>query len=169
MENDPLAQLRDIHLPEPILWWPLAPGWWVLIILCLALAIWFISKGVQRWRANLYRRQALQKLTLLNNELSFTNDQKIVMVFEILKQAVNSAYPSQFFSSLEFSAFVAFLQRSCDKPLFELLPDNIDILLYGKISDDHNRDLIIDNLFDSSQYWVKRHYPEDKLKVQRQC
>ena len=33
MENDPLAQLRDIHLPEPILWWPLAPGWWVLIVL----------------------------------------------------------------------------------------------------------------------------------------
>ena len=100
MENDPLAQLRDIHLPEPILWWPLAPGWWVLIVLCLAFAIWFISKAVQRWRANLYRRQALQKLTLLNNELSFTNDQKIVLVFEILKQAVNSAYPSQFFSSL---------------------------------------------------------------------
>ena len=91
------------------------------------------------------------------------------MVFEILKQAVNSAYPSQFFSSLQFSAFVAFLQRSCDKPLFELLPDNIDILLYGKTSDDHNRDLIIDNLFDSSQYWVKRHYPEDKLKAKSQC
>ena len=141
----------------------------MLIVLCLAFAIWFISKAVQRWRANLYRRQALQKLTLLNNELNFTNDQKIVMVFEILKQAVNSAYPSQFFSSLQFSAFVAFLQRSCDKPLFELLPDNIDILLYGKTSDDHNRDLIIGNLFDSSHYWVKRHYPEDKLKAKSQC
>ncbi|WP_394690580.1 DUF4381 domain-containing protein [Hoeflea sp.] len=26
-----LEQLKDIHLPEPISWWPLAPGWWALI------------------------------------------------------------------------------------------------------------------------------------------
>ena len=32
MQADSLAQLRDIQLPEPISWWPLAPGWWVLII-----------------------------------------------------------------------------------------------------------------------------------------
>ena len=23
--------LRDLHLPEPIGWWPLAPGWWVIL------------------------------------------------------------------------------------------------------------------------------------------
>ena len=25
--------LRDLHLPEAIGWWPLAPGWWVVIAL----------------------------------------------------------------------------------------------------------------------------------------
>lgn len=169
MENDPLAQLRDIHLPEPISWWPLAPGWWALIILCLALSIWLVSRAVQRWRANLYRRQALQKLTLLNNELSFTNGQKLVMTFEILKQAVNSAYPSQFFSSLELNAFVAFLQSSCDKPLFALLPEDLDILLYGKPSASNNKNLIMEDVFGSSQQWLRRHYPEDKLEARSQC
>ena len=31
-EIDPLTiPLRDIHLPEQISWWPLAPGWWILL------------------------------------------------------------------------------------------------------------------------------------------
>ena len=35
---DPLAALRDIHLPDPVGWWPLAPGWWMLAGLVLVLA-----------------------------------------------------------------------------------------------------------------------------------
>ncbi|MDQ1184475.1 DUF4381 domain-containing protein [Agrobacterium larrymoorei] len=34
-----LAQLRDIHLPQPIGWWPLAPGWWALIALVCILSV----------------------------------------------------------------------------------------------------------------------------------
>jgi hypothetical protein len=31
--TDPLAQLRDIQLPEPVGLWPLAWGWWALLLL----------------------------------------------------------------------------------------------------------------------------------------
>ncbi|HAU18090.1 MAG TPA: DUF4381 domain-containing protein, partial [Marinobacter adhaerens] len=34
--QDPLSQLRDIHLPETGGLWPPAPGWWVLAILLIA-------------------------------------------------------------------------------------------------------------------------------------
>jgi hypothetical protein len=169
MENDPLAQLRDIHLPEPILWWPLAPGWWVLIILLLGTFTWLAIKAMQGYQANLYRRQAQQKLSLLNADLTFTSEQKLVMVFEILKQSVNSAYPRHHYSSLEFSAFVAFLQSSCDKTLFELLPKDIDALLYGKAAETDDNEPIMNDVFSSGQNWVKNHHTEDKLEAQSQC
>jgi hypothetical protein len=44
--NDALAALRDIHLPEAVSFWPLAPGWWLagfaaLTLVCLvAGAFW---------------------------------------------------------------------------------------------------------------------------------
>lgn len=43
MNNDELL-LRDIHLPDPVSWWPPAIGWWILLgsILCLiAVGTWW--------------------------------------------------------------------------------------------------------------------------------
>ena len=37
--SDPLAGMRDIHLPPDPAWWPPAPGWWVLALLVLAVAV----------------------------------------------------------------------------------------------------------------------------------
>jgi hypothetical protein len=41
-EDDPLQNLRDIHLPMPISFWPLAPGWYWLIGVLLVGAVIFI-------------------------------------------------------------------------------------------------------------------------------
>ncbi|MEX2327800.1 MAG: DUF4381 domain-containing protein, partial [Pseudomonadales bacterium] len=59
---DPLAQLRDIHLPAPIEAWPPAPGWIVLAILALLFATAAIVFLYGRWRRNQYRREGLQAL-----------------------------------------------------------------------------------------------------------
>jgi hypothetical protein len=51
-----LEQLRDIHLPADISWWPLAPGWWVLagavVVAALAVvAINYVRRRTVRYRA----------------------------------------------------------------------------------------------------------------------
>lgn len=40
--------LRDIHLPESVSWWPLAPGWWIMLgLLILAAAVVFFLKTMK--------------------------------------------------------------------------------------------------------------------------
>ena len=46
-----LAQLADIHLPEPVSFWPPAIGWWILAALALVLLIILFRKFAS------YRRQ----------------------------------------------------------------------------------------------------------------
>lgn len=38
--NPPPLELRDIHLPEPISWWPITAGWWFILV---AIILVFIS------------------------------------------------------------------------------------------------------------------------------
>jgi len=49
-----LAELRDIHLPQSVAWWPLAPGWWFLLGMVLLLIgtvwWWFRRYKKQRWQ-----------------------------------------------------------------------------------------------------------------------
>ena len=87
--KDPLSDLADIHLPEPVSFWPPAPLWWVLAALVLAgLAAlglqWFrrwqrgqrlqhalaeIRVAQQRWQAQPTDQTALALLQACNNVL----------------------------------------------------------------------------------------------------
>ena len=66
MQPEPLP-LRDIHLPAPVSWWPLADGWWLCVALLLlaavALAWWW--RGTPSRRA---RRAALAELAAIEND-----------------------------------------------------------------------------------------------------
>lgn len=58
--------LRDIHLPPPASWWPLAPGWWVLAAIALLLLTWLAWRVYRRrlprrrWQAASRELDALQ-------------------------------------------------------------------------------------------------------------
>ena len=60
--QDPLAELRDIHLPAPPDLWPPAPGWWILGVLVIALCVYGAYLGYKLWRRNAYRRHGLKEL-----------------------------------------------------------------------------------------------------------
>ncbi|MBN2809875.1 MAG: DUF4381 domain-containing protein [Deltaproteobacteria bacterium] len=45
---DPLAGLRDIHLPPAPGWWPPAPGWWLIALFLLTLTLFILYKWHRR-------------------------------------------------------------------------------------------------------------------------
>ncbi|MFP6817609.1 MAG: DUF4381 domain-containing protein [Pseudomonadales bacterium] len=65
MQPDLLQQLRDIHIPADPLWWPPAPGWWLLaaatLLGCL-LAVRFVFREYPRRRPIKRTRRLYQAL-----------------------------------------------------------------------------------------------------------
>ena len=59
-----LAKLHDIHLPDPISWWPMAPGWYALLILVFILIGLLIYVTRRTYVNGQPKRQALQLLAV---------------------------------------------------------------------------------------------------------
>ena len=62
----PDIPIRDIHLPDAISWWPLAPGWWVLLalIILLVLLFWLTKQRKKPSKNNLpsIHKEAMHEL-----------------------------------------------------------------------------------------------------------
>jgi len=83
VKQDPLAGLHDIHLPEPVSWWPPAPGWWILLALVLlmiaALLWWWQRRKQQRRKPKQFTQrdmldQALSELSVLQQQTADGNN-----------------------------------------------------------------------------------------------
>lgn len=55
-------QLRDVHLPEHVSWWPLAVGWWLVIALVILGTIVGLVYLARKRQRNHYRKAALTEL-----------------------------------------------------------------------------------------------------------
>lgn len=110
MQQNPLDQLKDIHLPDPISIWPLGMGWWVLIalIICIvALTAWWINK-------NQWKRVAKQQL------LSYEPVASVDYYYQInrsLKQIAVQRFGSQC-AQLSGPRWLEFLDDQLKDPLF---------------------------------------------------
>lgn len=104
-----VMQLVEIPLPEPISWWPLSAGWYVVLIgICLVLGL-LIARKRRRWVANRYRRVAYRELqTLTLDNASGMN--------QILRQAVLNGKSSIVLNHTG-TAWYQLITSSCDQPI----------------------------------------------------
>jgi len=154
--QDPLAELRDIHLPAPVSWWPPAPGWWILSILVLATLVFCLIWLIKRYRSNHYRREALAILMQLETSLGQQPMELCHAALALLRRTAKSAYPGQ---GLEAELLPQLLQRlnlSCRKPVFDVaLQQQLKELPYQ--ANPQIPAQIPTELLVSTQRWIKKH------------
>ncbi|WP_296805764.1 DUF4381 domain-containing protein [Thiocapsa sp.] len=115
MNGDPLAQLRDWHLPDPIQWWPPAPGWWISAAVLLAVLLWVA--GV-RWRRHRRRgaaaRSALRELAALRAAVRADGDTRafVAALSRLLRRFALVRFPREQVAGLTGDAWLAFLDAT---------------------------------------------------------
>lgn len=117
---DPLAALKDIHLPPPVSAWPPAPGWWLLAGILLLALIAAIFLTLRWWRARAYRRAALHALRELQTQWQQHRDDRQLQsdVNRLLKQVALAAFPRTQVAALHGSDWLQFLDAQLRRPVF---------------------------------------------------
>ena len=112
--------LRDLHLPDPVGWWPLAPGWWLLLATLAILLVWLALVARSRYRRGRARRHALR--TLRHYERRYAEDGDAVKlatdVSALLRRAMLAYSPRVDVAGLTGPAWLERLDSGLEKPLF---------------------------------------------------
>jgi len=103
-----LTQLRDIHLPAPVAWWPPAPGWWVSLLLLMIAAGLVYVLHVRR-RRNHWRRRALAELARLRQAAP---ERMLPELSVLLRRVAISRYPRREVAALTGEEWLGFLDRA---------------------------------------------------------
>jgi len=140
-----LSQLRDIHLPDPVSWWPPAIGWWLLVlftIMLVAVAFWFY----RNWRRQHWRREALAELAAI--EKNDNDHEQLKQLSVLLRRIMMTREPRLQVASLTGSQWLAALNKSGGK--LELPPALLIESPYQPVA---NIDL--SDEFEQVKRWIK--------------
>ena len=112
--------LRDLHLPEAIGWWPLAPGWWFVITVVL-IGLGFLlryalrvhSKSAARRYAQVELNSIVQEFAQQKNAVAFG-----ASISELLRRTMLAYAPRQDVAGLTGEEWLAWLDQGLAQPVF---------------------------------------------------
>lgn len=118
--NDDALPLKDLHLPETIGWWPLAPGWWILAALVVTGLTYLAWRWYRAWRFNAPRRFALRELAKFEAAYLDHHDPVTLgkQLSELLRRSMLAYAPRGHMAGLTGEAWLAWLDRGMPVPYF---------------------------------------------------
>jgi len=148
-QQDPLAQLRDIHVPDDVSAWPLDWGWWCLIVFIIA-ALFFTTRAVYRHiQHNKARKCALQEL----KTVSMNNENWPQSLNTLLKRVALSYYPQNEVASLHGEAWFTFLKNQCSSN--DRANNGFDSLEQNLYRQETNNSAF-DDCFYATEHWISK-------------
>lgn len=148
-----LEQLHDIQLPKPVEWWPLAPGWYILLIgmlaFCTILAVWIYRRHV-RLRP---KKEALQLLDDIEKEYQreANSQQSSMKISELLRRVALVYFPRRHVASLQGNDWLIFLKETSKKINFNQMDYFLLQLPYQK-----STAVDLKPLFICAKAWIKQ-------------
>ena len=140
-----LWQLAPLREPVAIGWWPLAPGWWIVVALSVALLTGLVLWLRKRRLRTAYRRIALATLDELRSREAGKDE-----LNWLLKAAALRAYPQKQVAGLHGAAWQQFLTSSCPKVASDAFAE-LDTLYQRKPSQ------VSGDLFEAAENWIRKH------------
>ena len=119
MPVEPLP-LRDIHLPEPVSWWPPAPGWWLLLIACAAIiAGFYLYRRIRQSR--MLKRTVVAELDTIRQRYQDNHDplELVKALSTLMRRASISFYPRSTSASLTGNEWLKHLDSTAQRKEFE--------------------------------------------------
>lgn len=113
-KEDALAQLRDIHLPEQIGWWPLASGWYVLMMFAVLSVIALVYYFYKKHLNSLPKKKALEllKTYALQYEKDRNTQLASARISELLRRVALVYYPRTQVASIHGDGWIDFLNQT---------------------------------------------------------
>lgn len=144
--------LRDIHLPEPIGWFPPALGWWLLIIF-VPIVSYFLIAFVQKLLKRTAIKEAQKLLKQLQNNDSLSSLEKVCELSTLLRRVVVSRESESKISGLTGRAWLDYLDGSLNDAPFKNGVGRC--LMDAPYQKELSPDVDLLALFELAQKWLK--------------
>ena len=150
-----LDSLRDIHMPSPISWWPLAPGWYFLLIFGITAVVFSLRFVSKVYKYALPKKEALKLLADYQHQYlskSVASNLIIAKISELLKRTALAYYPRKEVAQLSGQAWLAFLTATSKNLDFSESYEDLCLAQYQDKSCEHN----LKPLFDLAKAWISQ-------------
>ena len=149
-------QLKGLDMPESVSWWPLAIGWWFVIVLCLLILFYLAYKITSKIKQYKYREIAINELQIAFNY--WQQDNSTVDYLQtsnsILKRVIKKLEHASNMTNVNKSGgdWSTVLQHYSKRPLSELTLSALSYDCYQA-----NPDIDIPHVHEQIKTWLSSH------------
>lgn len=151
--NDSLRNIVEAEFPEPVSLMPSTPGWWILLLVLIALFARTLWRRRQRYLRDRYRREALEQLTAIRQRSAAGALEAVRELAPLIRATAIAASDRDHVSGLEGEAYAAMLAELC--PGQDRLPvADLQRLAYAPLDDVGGMDM--EALIAELESWIRQ-------------